>query len=151
MSLLCSSLQGKSLLPCQDEFLPPVEFVRRACLEIALTFPGGRRVLLLQEGGEAKEKTMSSLVRNAVDAIWSYAGSTAWSPVVLVCRTGVLSLLQQITCGQLLVVEEKDGAQTLCGQSSVADLPIEPRTELRVRKDAFWVRVALFADMVSSL
>jgi cyclopropane-fatty-acyl-phospholipid synthase len=92
---------------------------------------------------------MTSLVRNAVDAIRSYAGSTAWGPLVYLSRTGVLSLLQQITTGQLLVVES-DGAQTLCGQSTVADLPIEPKTELHVQNDAFWVRMALFADMVSS-
>lgn len=91
---------------------------------------------------------MSNLVRSALDALRGYAGSTAWGPLVLFTRTGVLSLLQQITTGQLLVVD-RDGAQTLCGQSSVADLLTEPKTELRVRSDAFWVRLALFADMVS--
>jgi cyclopropane-fatty-acyl-phospholipid synthase len=91
---------------------------------------------------------MSYLIRSALDFVRGYAGSTAWGPLVALSRTGVLSLLQQITTGQLLVIE-KDGAQTLCGQSSVADLPTEPKTELRVRNDAFWVRLALFADMVS--
>jgi cyclopropane-fatty-acyl-phospholipid synthase len=92
---------------------------------------------------------MSNLVRAGLDVVRGYAGSTAWGPLVVLSRTGVLSLLQQITIGQLLVVD-KEGAQTLCGQSSVADLPTEPKTELRVKSDAFWVRLALFADMVSS-
>jgi cyclopropane-fatty-acyl-phospholipid synthase len=92
---------------------------------------------------------MSSLFRSALDAVQSYAGSAAWDPLVRVSRTGVLSLLQQMTIGQLLVVD-KDDAKTLCGQSTVADLSTEPTTELRVRNDAFWVRLALFADMVSS-
>jgi cyclopropane-fatty-acyl-phospholipid synthase len=91
---------------------------------------------------------MSELIRSALDVARGYAGSTAWGPLVALSRTGVLSLLQQITVGQLLVVD-KDGAQTLCGQSSVADLPTDPKTELRIRDDAFWVRLALFADMVS--
>jgi len=91
---------------------------------------------------------MSELIRNALDVARGYVGSVAWDPLVVLSRTGVLSLLQQITIGQLLVVD-RDGAQTLCGQSSVADLPTDPKTELRIRNDAFWVRLALFADMVS--
>jgi cyclopropane-fatty-acyl-phospholipid synthase len=91
---------------------------------------------------------MSELIISALDVARRCAGSVAWDPLVVLSRTGVLSLLQQITVGQLLVVD-KDGAQTLCGQSSVADLPTDPKTELRIRNDAFWVRLALFADMVS--
>ena len=94
---------------------------------------------------------MSSLVLKVVegglDLLRGYgAASTAWGPLLSLSRTGVLALLQQISIGQLLIIEQ-DGAQTLCGQSTVAGLPAEPKTELRVHQDAFWVRLALFADM----
>jgi cyclopropane-fatty-acyl-phospholipid synthase len=92
---------------------------------------------------------ITGVVEGALDLVRRYgAGSTAWGPLLRLSRTGVLALLQQIAIGQLLIIE-KDGAQTLCGQSTVAGLPAEPKTELRIHEDAFWVRLALFADMVS--
>ena len=56
-----------------------------------------------------------------------------------------MGLLSRIDLGQL-VVRDNDGDVTICGQSSVEDA--YPRTELRVLKETFWVRVMLFADMV---
>lgn len=92
---------------------------------------------------------MAGLVSRALNLARAYAGPTAWHPLVRLSRQGVLALLQRIRIGQLLIIE-KDGVSTLCGQSSIADLVIEPKTELHICADAFWVRLALFADMVSS-
>lgn len=93
---------------------------------------------------------MSALVSSALDTLRGYAGSTAWAPLVRVSRTAVVSLFQRIEFGCLLITDER-GAQMRCGRdagmgSHVCTTP--PRAELKVRREAFWVRLALFADMV---
>ena len=57
----------------------------------------------------------------------------------------MLALLGRIQVGQL-VVEDCDGTTTICGQLGKKDG--SPHTKLKVLKEAFWVRVMLFADMV---
>lgn len=89
---------------------------------------------------------MLSLVTGALDALRAQVGSVAWGPLVTTSRNAVLSLLQQIEIGRLLVVEE-DGSETVCGKK-VASKTV-PATELKVHRETFWVRLALFADMVS--
>ena len=75
----------------------------------------------------------------------SYLGSFTWGPFVKLSRSTVLGLLSRIEVGQL-VLRDSDGAVTMCGQSGIE--AASPHTELRVLKEAFWVRVMLFADMV---
>ena len=60
-------------------------------------------------------------------------------------RNTVLGLLGRIEVGQLVVIDS-DGTVTLCGKQDGKNET--PRTELKVLKEAFWVRVLLFADMV---
>ena len=86
-----------------------------------------------------------AIVFSTFDSLRSYLGSFTWGPLVKLSRSTVLGLLSRIEVGQL-VVRDSDGAVTICGQSGINDL--SPRTELRVLKEAFWVRVMLFADMV---
>lgn len=62
-------------------------------------------------------------------------------------RSAVLALLQRIEIGQL-VITDSDGTVTICGKKD-SEFGA-PRTELNVLKEAFWVRVLLFADMVGS-
>ena len=91
---------------------------------------------------------MSSLLSSALDTLRGYAGSTAWGPLVRLSRTAILSLLNGIEVG-CLIIKERDGTETRCGGgkgSHVCATP--PRTELRVQREAFWLRLALFADMV---
>lgn len=89
---------------------------------------------------------MSSLITSALDTVRAQVGSVAWGPLVTLSRKAVLSLLQQIEVGRLLVLE-KDGSQTVCGAKSASKAV--PATELKVHRETFWVRLALFADMVS--
>lgn len=56
-----------------------------------------------------------------------------------------MGVLSRIETGQL-VVTDCDGTVTVCGAPGGKDGA--PRTELKVVKEAFWVRVLLFADMV---
>ena len=72
-------------------------------------------------------------------------GAFAWPPLVQLSKGAVLGLLQKIEYGQLEVLDE-DGKSTTCGSVPVSDGA--PKTQLKVLKDVFWVRVLLFADMV---
>lgn len=89
---------------------------------------------------------MSSLVSSAFDALRAQVGSVAWGPLVNLSRKAVLSLLQQIQVGRLLV-QEHDGTETMYGEQTAS--VTTPATELKVHRETFWVRLALFADMVS--
>ena len=89
-----------------------------------------------------------AIVARTFDSLRSYIGSSTWGPFVKLSRSTVLGLLSRIQVGQL-VVRDSDGIVTICGQPGSKDA--SPCTELRVSKEAFWVRVMLFADMVGDL
>ena len=90
---------------------------------------------------------MTSLITTALDGVRAQIGSVAWGPLVNLSRNAVLSLLQQIEIGHM-IVKEAGGSETVCGRKSMSkELPT---TELKVNRETFWVRLALFADMVSS-
>ncbi|MCJ1477693.1 hypothetical protein MMC13_006366 [Lambiella insularis] len=86
----------------------------------------------------------SSAINGTVDTVRTYAGSWTWAPFLSLSRSAVLSLLRRVQAGQL-VVTDTTGVVTICGSPKPKDG--SPRTELRVLKDAFWVRLLLFADM----
>lgn len=88
-----------------------------------------------------------ALLTRSIDSVRSYLGSLTWGPIVKSSRSAVLALFQRIEIGQL-VITDSDGTVTVCGQSHSQDGA--PRTELNVLKEAFWVRVLLFADMVGT-
>ena len=88
---------------------------------------------------------MTSLVASALDQARGLVGAFAWGPAVSVSRNMVLALLSRIQRGRLIILEN-DGTTTICGQTS-SD-PVEPNVHLRVVREAFWLRLALFADMV---
>ena len=89
-----------------------------------------------------------AVLATALDSFRSYVGSFTWAPFVAFSKTALLSQLSKIQVGQLLVTDEK-GKVTVCGAPGIKDG--SPRTELQVVKEAFWVRVVLFADMVSAV
>ncbi|KAL9633646.1 MAG: hypothetical protein Q9164_004581 [Protoblastenia rupestris] len=85
-----------------------------------------------------------AIVSRSLDSLRQYVGSFTWAPFVQLSRSTVLGLLQRIELGQL-VVTDHDGSVTVCGHTNGRDEV--PRTQLKVLKEAFWVRVLLFADM----
>lgn len=88
---------------------------------------------------------VTSAVLSTFDAIRGYAGSVSWGPLVTFSRNQVLSLLRRIEIGQI-VVTDRNGAVIICGSPAPKDG--SPKTELKVHKEAFWMRLLLFADMV---
>ncbi|KAK3687240.1 cyclopropane-fatty-acyl-phospholipid synthase [Podospora appendiculata] len=101
----------------------------------------------------------------------SRLGSLTWGPGLALAKPAIQSVLSSIELGTLLLVDEPAGGQRhLYGQKlgpgKLDNLRAEdfsaltngtgavrktaatvPRVELVVRSDAFWVRLALFADM----
>jgi len=89
-----------------------------------------------------------AILTRSLDSLRHSVASFTWGPFVQLSRSTVLGLLSRIEIGQLLVVHS-NGTLTICGNPGVKDG--SPRTELKVLKEAFWVRVMLFADMVGGL
>ena len=88
---------------------------------------------------------MMAILSRSFDVLRTYIGSFTWGPFVQISRSTVLGLLQRVEIGQLVIVD-CDGSVTTCGNiEGKTDLPT---TQLKVLKEAFWVRVLLFADMV---
>ena len=77
-------------------------------------------------------------------------GSAAWGPLLTVSRTAILSLFKQIETGQLIITDQ-DGVCTVYGSESVDGVAPSPNVELKINRESFWVRLALFADMVRSV
>ena len=88
-----------------------------------------------------------AIVARSLDLLRLYVGSFAWAPFVAFSKAALLSQLSKIRAGQLVVTDE-NGEVTVCGASEPSDE--NARTELLVAKEAFWVRVVLFADMVGA-
>lgn len=79
-------------------------------------------------------------------ALLSTLTSQAWQPLVSICKNGTLSQLQNIQIGRLVLFEgEESKAKNVFG----ADKEGVPVAYLHVHDEKFWVRLALFADMVS--
>ena len=89
-----------------------------------------------------------AIVSRTLDTLRRHFASLTWDPFVKLSRSTVLALLKRIEFGQL-VIRENDGTVTICGAPSVRDG--SPCTEMRILKEAFWLRVVLFADMVGDL
>lgn len=87
-------------------------------------------------------------VARSFDVARSYLGSFSWSPLVHLSRAAVLSVLGRVEIGHIAIVDS-DGSETICGERWRKEGV--PATELTVLKEAFWVRLLLFADMVRAL
>jgi hypothetical protein len=88
------------------------------------------------------------VVTAPVSTILNTITSQAWQPLVSMCRNGTLAQLQNIKIGRLVLFEGGESkASTVFG----ADKEGVPVAFLDVHDEKFWVRLALFADMVCSL
>ncbi|KAI1775724.1 cyclopropane-fatty-acyl-phospholipid synthase [Hypoxylon cercidicola] len=99
------------------------------------------------------------LTRGA-DFVRGTVGSWTWGPALAVAKPAVLSVFSKIAVGTLLLVDEPAGTRLVYGQRltsksseatngeyAVRRAGTIPRVEIRVKDDAFWMRLLLFADM----
>jgi cyclopropane-fatty-acyl-phospholipid synthase len=99
----------------------------------------------------------SDLIRGAL-------GGVSWGPVLSVSKAAVTSLLTRIELGQLVIRDETTGQTTSYGQKIAKEHTRKTngvngvngahkkiggvrKVELVVKREAFWVRLFLFADM----
>lgn len=102
---------------------------------------------------------VTGTIANGTDKLRSALGNLSWGPAVTVSRAAVTSLFTRIENGSLVVVDEVTGKTERYGKRSAKEnrklmngdgiqksLGIG-KVGLVVRKESFWVRVFLFADM----
>ena len=95
------------------------------------------------------------------DLIRSAAGSVSWSPVLSFSKTAVTSLFSRIEFGTLVINDETTGKTTTYGQKVAKEhakmtngangvnkkIGGVGKVELVVKRETFWMRLFLFADM----
>ncbi|KAI0102481.1 cyclopropane-fatty-acyl-phospholipid synthase [Nemania sp. FL0031] len=86
---------------------------------------------------------ITTFIGTRLRGIRQYAGSMAWGPALRASKPYILALFRKIEIGQLTIVDGK--YKTICGRATSNSS--ELRAELVVHKEAFWVRMLLFADM----
>jgi hypothetical protein len=79
-------------------------------------------------------------------ALRDAAVNVSWIPLVNGARYMCLSVLSKIQVGQI-EIRDADGSITLIGEEG--ESLSGSRCVLNVHKDTFWLRLALYADMVS--
>ena len=89
--------------------------------------------------------TILNTLTAPASAILNTLTSHTWQPLVSMCKNGTLSQLQNIQIGRLVLFE---GSESKAENVFGADKEGVPVAYLHVHDDTFWVRLALFADMV---
>lgn len=108
-------------------------------------------------------KAVTKPLAQGADFLRSTLGGVSWGPAVSVSKAAVVSLFNRIEIGQLVVRDETIGQVAVYGQKMAKESSKTngvngingtrkttsgaPKVELVVKKDAFWVRLFLFADM----
>lgn len=105
-------------------------------------------------------------VARGTELVRGSLGSLAWGPATALARQAVEAVFSQIEVGTLLLADEPGGRRLVYGQklpdrtngtkteeplptrpSGVRKATAIPRVELVVKREAFWMRLFLFADM----
>lgn len=97
------------------------------------------------------------------DMLRGAIGGVSWGPALSVSKAAVTSLLSRIEIGQLIINDETTGERTTYGQKIAREHSKKTngvngvngvkktggvrKVEVTVKKEAFWVRLFLFADM----
>jgi cyclopropane-fatty-acyl-phospholipid synthase len=85
---------------------------------------------------------MSSKLLERFNALRDYTGTLAWNQLVTGARGACIVLLKKIEVGKLEIVDFTEDI-IICGGHAKG-----PTARIQVLSDTFWVRLALFTDMV---
>jgi cyclopropane-fatty-acyl-phospholipid synthase len=97
------------------------------------------------------------------DLLRSAIGGVTWGPALTVSKAAVTLILSRIEIGQLIITDQTTGQTTTYGQKIAKEYTKMSngvngvngtkksggvkRVQLMVKREAFWVRLFLFADM----
>lgn len=81
-----------------------------------------------------------------IQTLWNSAQTQAWTPLVSLSRTAVLSVFKTIHFGRLAIYEG-DAEKPLAVYGHSEEQAAYPVALLRVHDEKFWLRLALLADM----
>ena len=90
-------------------------------------------------------QSLGNSVSALTDLVRTTAGSLSWGPMLNISRTATCAILSRVEHGRLVITDTDD--TVLRFGDTQAD-PQGPKVELKVHREAFWVRLFLFADMV---
>lgn len=91
------------------------------------------------------QRRLLSQVEGYIDVSKEALVGVSFPPVTRLARSAIVALLQQIRIGRLVLVEDTN-RQTTFGHEKG-----DPTTCIHVLNGAFWLRVLLYGDMVSSI
>jgi cyclopropane-fatty-acyl-phospholipid synthase len=103
-------------------------------------------------------KAITRPIGHGSDLIRQTIGGLTWGPAVSVSKAAVTSLLARIETGTLIIIDDVTGERQIHGQPLAKEStltngvngsyrPGPRRVELKIKKETFWVRLALFGDM----
>lgn len=93
------------------------------------------------------------------DLLRGAIGGVTWGPALTISKAAVTSMLSQIEIGQLIITDQtgqttsygrkiaKEHSKMSNGVNGTRKYGAVKRVELVVKREAFWVRLFLFADM----
>jgi len=105
---------------------------------------------------------LSAPLAQGADLLRGALGGFTWGPALFVSKAAVTSLFSRIEVGQLIIVDQTTGQTALYGRKIAKESSRKSNgvngvkgvkkngvksVELVVKKEAFWVRLFLFADM----
>jgi len=91
--------------------------------------------------------TIVSPLTGAASSVLSTITTQAWNPLVNLCRHATITRLLNLRLGKLVLFEGGSSEASAAFGKGEEGLPV---AFLHVHDEKFWVRIALFADMVRS-
>jgi hypothetical protein len=82
---------------------------------------------------------------SSILAVRDASVNAAWSPFVQLCRAICLSVLSRIQIGQIQILDVNGDVVTI---GEITGAILGPRCVLNIHNDTFWLRLALYGDMV---
>lgn len=104
---------------------------------------------------------VTGTIGQGADLLRSTIGSVSWGPSVSISKAAVTSLFTRIEIGTLIIEDQTTNKTSIYGQKIAKEYSRSKLTnghgvkkagkvgkvQLVVKKETFWVRLALFADM----
>ncbi|CZR57390.1 related to cyclopropane synthase [Phialocephala subalpina] len=99
---------------------------------------------------------MAAAAITALGALKETLLAWTWPPAVNLARKAVLGIFSGLEAGSLLIIDEASGVKHAVGQSSFDEdgnkanaksVYTVPNVEIVVKRDSFWLRLFLFADI----